>query len=259
MAFTLERSFDGESTRQWLAERWHLAVLYTAIYLTIIFAGKSYMQTKQPLQLRKALIFWNGALAIFSIFGTLRIMPEFLGTLTRDGFRNSYCRISDYYYEGVNGFWVYLFHLSKLFELGDTIFLVLRKRPVIFLHWYHHASVLMYTWLTYPENTAPVRWGVGMNFTVHSIMYVYYTVRAAGYNCPKWLPPIITTVQIAQFVIGVWVTFDAWWSLVVGEGRQCDITWFSASLSLFMYLSYLVLFGNFFFQAYIKKNKRRIE
>jgi len=122
MAFTVERSFDGESTRQWLAERWHLAVLYTAIYLTIIFAGKSYMQTKQPLQLRKALIFWNGALAIFSIFGTLRIMPEFLGTLTRDGFRNSYCRISDYYYEGVNGFWVYLFHLSKLFELGDTIF-----------------------------------------------------------------------------------------------------------------------------------------
>lgn len=30
-------------------------------------------------------------------------------------------------------------------ELGDTLFIVLRKRPLIFLHYYHHVAVLIYT------------------------------------------------------------------------------------------------------------------
>ena len=33
------------------------------------------------------------------------------------------------------------FAISKLVEYGDTVFLVLRKRPVTFLHWFHHTTV----------------------------------------------------------------------------------------------------------------------
>jgi hypothetical protein len=35
----------------------------------------------------------------------------------------------------VSGFWALMFVLSKVPELGDTIFIVLRKQPLIFLHW----------------------------------------------------------------------------------------------------------------------------
>jgi hypothetical protein len=39
--------------------------------------------------------------------------------------------------------------VGRFAELIDTAFLVLRKRTVNLLHWYHHASVLYYCWLWY--------------------------------------------------------------------------------------------------------------
>lgn len=47
--------------------------------------------------------------------------------------------------DGVAAFWSFLFAISKLVELGDTLFIVLRKKKLIFLHYYHHAVVLIYT------------------------------------------------------------------------------------------------------------------
>ena len=35
----------------------------------------------------------------------------------------------------VAGYWTFMFVMSKVPELGDTIFIVLRKQPLIFLHW----------------------------------------------------------------------------------------------------------------------------
>ena len=52
----------------------------------------------------------------------------------------------------VSGFWATMFVLSKVPELGDTIFIVLRKQPLIFLHWYHHATVLVYSWSVFTHS-----------------------------------------------------------------------------------------------------------
>ncbi len=52
--------------------------------------------------------------------------------------------------------WAFCF--SKLPELIDTVFIVLRKQPLIFLHWYHHASVLVYCWFSYQDYSSTGRY-----------------------------------------------------------------------------------------------------
>jgi len=60
-----------------------------------------------------------------------------------------------------------IFCISKVPELIDTLFIVLRKQKLIFLHWFHHATVLIYAWYSYHDWTASGRWFVFMNYTVH--------------------------------------------------------------------------------------------
>eukprot|EP00959_Pyramimonas_sp_CCMP1952_P446462 9347841-Pyramimonas_sp.AAC.2 len=46
----------------------------------------------------------------------------------------------DRYLNGPSGLWVGLFIYSKIPELLDTVFLVLQKKRVIFLAWFHHTT-----------------------------------------------------------------------------------------------------------------------
>ena len=43
-------------------------------------------------------------------------------------------------------------------------------QQVIFLHWFHHATVMLYCWHAYHNRVAPGLWFAAMNFLVHSIM-----------------------------------------------------------------------------------------
>jgi len=99
-----------------------------------------------------------------------------------------------------------MFVLSKVPELGDTVFIVLRKQPLIFLHWYHHVTVLIYCWYSFSEYTAPARWFVVMNFIVHSIIYSYYALRAMRFRPPKAVAMLITSLQLLQMVWGAMLT-----------------------------------------------------
>lgn len=78
---------------------------------------------------------------------------------------------------GTIGYWNWLFMASKIFELIDTIFLVLRKKPLLFLHWYHHILTMIFAYYSYPISPAFNRWGIHLNSFVHSFMYRYVLIN----------------------------------------------------------------------------------
>ena len=194
--FASENDVDEKEFQKWMYANWTMSFWYSAAYVVLIFGGKFYMDKRPPFQLRTVLALWSGILAVFSILGATRTFPEMFHVINNHGWEYSVCNSSFYF--GSSKLWAILFTISKVYELGDTIFIVLRKQNLIFLHWYHHISVLIYTWYTHAYFLAPARWFVVMNYSVHAVMYSYYTLKAMRFRLPKSLSMVITLLQILQ-------------------------------------------------------------
>ena len=156
---------------------------------------------------------------------------------------------------GTTGLWVMLFIFSKVPELIDTVFVILRKRKVIFLHWYHHVTVLLFCWNSYATQAGAGLYFVAMNYSVHAIMYGYYCAQALKV-VPKSFPAIIITIgQIAQMLIGTIVCISAWYFKLSGNPCSNDFT--NLTSGAIMYGSYFYLFFDFMLSKYglVKKVK----
>ena len=106
------------------------------LYLGFIFFGNFLMRYRKPFKLKGAWTMWNMSLAVFSILGAIRTVPHLLLELRDNPLEYSVCgRVNDRFSLGAVGFWTTLFVLSKVPELVDTVFIVLTKRKLIFLHW----------------------------------------------------------------------------------------------------------------------------
>lgn len=245
--FAFESAFVHEDVQAWLRRNWTAAFYCIGVYLLLIFGGQYLMKNRKPFRLRGALSLWSASLSVFATIGAIRTAPELITILTHHGLYDSVCTYMEQ--DRVAGFWTWIFVLSKLPELGDTIFIVLRKQPLTFLHCYHHISVLLYCWFSYKETTASTRWYVVMNYSVHSIMYAYYAVKAKGFRLPRQMAVFITSLQLVQMTVGCVV--NLWLLKIIAEQRQCTVSHVNVNFALAMYFSYLVLFGNFFYGSYL--------
>ena len=142
---------------------------------------------------------------------------EFLFTLSRGGLTATICDGSFISDDSVAGLWFFMFCASKILELFDTIFIVLRKQKLIFLHWYHHLSVLWICLYSYVDGTSSSRIVALMNYSVHAIMYSYYTLKAMQIRVPRSVNMLITTLQISQMFIGLLLTLTIFYLLHNGK------------------------------------------
>jgi len=159
------------------------------------------------------------------------------------------------------------FMISKYLELADTLFLILKKKEIIFLHWYHHATVLVYTWTTVILMYPPGSVFGSVNSFVHTLMYSYYFLASFGHK--PWWGKYVTRIQLAQMVIGI-ATTSAWayfhyltdlpcgfWSpqahRISFYGYTPESVVFIATLG--MYASYFALFLKFYLDRFSAEGK----
>lgn len=129
-----------------LSTRMEVVVAIVAYY-TIVFSGRAVMKSFSPWRLHVLFQIHNLALTLISLALLLLFVEELTPILVRHGLFYAICSTQSWTQPLLVLY--YLNYLTKYFELLDTIFLFLKKKPLTFLHCYHHGAtaVLCYTQL----------------------------------------------------------------------------------------------------------------
>ena len=240
----------------------HMAIPFIVCggYLTFIYQFSNYMKTKQAFSLKRPLIYWNASLCLFSFIGALQTVPMLMNLMYNSSdFKDTICENPSQTW-GKNP-WVGLFVYSKIPELIDTFFIVARKKPLIFLHWYHHVTVLLYCWHSYAVEAPQALYFIAMNYSVHAIMYGYYALSAMRIK-PAWLPPaMITSSQIMQMVVGLFVQCNASYHYYIQNSpyKSCPLNGTNIFWGGIMYASYLKLFCDFALKRYVWRPQKHLK
>jgi len=175
------RTFDITEYSLFFALPYNLAVpiLSSCIYLLIVFTLPRLI--KKPYDLKGPLALWN----LFLCCGSIFIMVAWVSAVFTEWVAHDYsvhhiiCMPYGELASGVSIFCAALFSIFKILEFGDTMFLILRRRPISFLHVYHHSTVLIYAWYCL-ITLYPIANIFGtVNATVHTIMYGYFFFRSS--------------------------------------------------------------------------------
>lgn len=237
-------------------------VLYIPVIFTLKYVVENYISLDNRLYISDLLTlpwaFWCFSLSIFSLFGTFYIGKY----LIFDHFQ------SDFFKSDAAIFY-HLFILSKIIELIDTVFIVLRSKPLVALQWYHHwATLLICYCVTYLQCDKLVILFF-MNYFVHTFMYFYFGLYC--FNQGKFMRNIFGTfvnvIQTLQMLLAVVISFyiynyeiDSLICLIEIEDQHLTQIYY---YGIAMYISYFVLFIQVFYERskrlknvkYLEKNK----
>ncbi len=246
----INKNYSVDTISDILTRKWWVPILAVSLYMLLVALGKMYMEKRKPYSLRSLLFSWNVLLALFSILGSIAMVPTLVQSVLEKGFLFTTCN-TPIHAVPMQAFFCFIFVLSKIVEFGDTFFIVLRKTPLNFLHWYHHVTVCLFSWHSLAIKSAPGHWYCAMNYSVHSVMYTYYVFKSFGYRIPKQVALGVTLLQLLQFFVGLVVVLSS--AVLFVSGVPCQINYLNISAGMFIYISYFVLFGNFFYHRYISK------
>ncbi|KAJ1898534.1 hypothetical protein LPJ81_004323 [Coemansia sp. IMI 209127] len=171
-------------------------------------AGAAAAATDSPSAKKKALtpmtmlvVVHNTVLAVYSAWAFRGVFPLFVNNMLRKGFFEGMCDTDGTVWNSALFVHLYLFYVSKYYELLDTAIIILKGRKASLLQIYHHAGVILVTYTTNYYASGSGLFLVWENTGVHTIMYTYYALTALGFNPPG--KQYLTSLQIFQFLFGL--------------------------------------------------------
>lgn len=233
---------------------WPWPVGASCTYFVIVLFLQKTMSTRKGFEIPRFLFFHNTTLCIASLFLAVWLTYTLASNLI-GGMTPHQLVCSKQIYDNGHMHMIYYINMFfKVWEFLDTFILAIRKKPIGFLHAYHHAATLILTWNQLMEHSAPQWVPIVINLWVHVIMYYYYALSALKIRV--WWKKYLTTLQISQFIVDVVIIGYAYASFIKAgfDVNVCYGTQTGAIVGLAVLTSYLLLFLQFYFRTYSKKS-----
>jgi len=241
-------------------------ILWTVTYIVTIFGGQFIMKNFEPIRLNRLFQIHNLLLTFISLGLLLLFVEQIFPMLYRHGLFYTVCH-TDAWTQPLELLY-FLNYLVKYHELLDTVFLVLKKKKLDFLHYYHHSLTMVLCYTQLLGKTAVSYVPVTLNLTVHVFMYYYYFQSSRGKRV--WWKKYLTMMQITQFIIDLFFVYFCTYTYYVSTYHPwlpnygtCRGTETAAFFGCALLSSYLFLFIDFFKKTYNaatqKQKNKKIE
>lgn len=207
--------------------------------------GPRWMKQREPFDLKWTIRSYNILMSLVNLYAFYRV-----SVLTKFGLNYFGCKqVGKTREDNELVYIAFLYFATKLVELLDTIFFILRKKysQASNLHVFHHSFIAVCVWIYF--KVAPGGSSVlfpYLNVGVHTIMYGYYFL-ATFHSLQKflWWKRHLTSAQIVQFVLSM-IHFSF-------QGlSSCDYPPALAIIGFTFNLVFFVLFCNFYYHTYLK-------
>jgi fatty acid elongase 3 len=220
-----------------------------AAYFAIILVLKGVARS-QKFDSKLLLALHNLILTVWSLLMFLGITYEVFQLALESGTDSIFCMKEGLPIKGRIYYWLYIYYVSKFYELIDTFFKAAKGSTIIFLHWYHHAIVIFMVWFWIHDGLIYASLGMIANTLIHVFMYYYYCVQSLGRSV--WFKKYITSGQIVQFVSSFLLSIPFCYYHFFEKGCKGEMAFY---FSCFCNGSFLLLFINFYQQTYKDKKK----
>lgn len=226
------------------------------LYATVVHGHKQIRKFLPSIKInmKPILIVWNFFFSVFSFFMFIGVFFPYLEIVQEYGFIRTLCDADrKLFVPSDMQIWGSFFVLSKYLELFDTVFVIIKNpdKPIEFLHWYHHFTVLFFTWFSWYLKYPPSFYFMLMNSAIHVVMYFYYMLKELDIH-PRW-NTILTAAQTLQMFFGVGLNVIWTYLYMTDFDCPCKHPFPMVIMASTIYFSYLVLFMQFYTKKY-KKN-----
>jgi GNS1/SUR4 family len=223
-------------------------VLYLVLKKILAKVADTCRTNGKSLGFRVFALVHNVLLCSFSTWTAINVVPLTINRIRSFGALDAYCEKG--LWDAGLGYWGFLFYLSKSWELIDTALLMVKRREPSYLQVYHHAMTILCAYWLQVSHASVMFLFVGLNASIHSIMYFYYAMATLGVRLSG--KSLITTAQITQFTVGILLALPVF---TLRKGDCANSAQKFAVGAVVAHAAYLTkLFIEFYSKTYKKKS-----